>query len=276
MDFEIKTLNYRDKIVFEKVKVRSFQRLPKLYRANEACFMFVESGDLVIRTPKEVLVFEKNDGFLAKCINYFIENNQDEDQPLELIGVLLYPDIVRELFPYKSSKKINNSYNINRVIVGSLLMSFKESIKLLIENPALADEELIKNKLIEFILLISKTVNSTSELDFLTNIFSPAEYDFKTTIEANIYSDLSLNELAHLCNMSRSTFNRKFEIIFKDSPKNYVTNRKLEKACNLLKMTNNRIADIAFDCGFESTSTFNRAFQKQLEISPTQYRNGRE
>ncbi len=275
-NFEIKTLTYKGKIVFEKVKIHSFKRLPKLYNANEACFMFVESGDLIIRTPKEVLFFEKNNGFLAKCINYFVENNQDKEEPLELIGVLLYPDIIKEFFSFKILKKGNNNYNINKIVIDSLLLNYKESINLLIENPSLSDEELIKNKLKEFILLISKTINSSSELEFLTNIFSPSEFNFKSTVEANIFSDLSLNELAHLCNMSLSTFQRKFNKVFNESPKTYLTNKKLEKACNLLNITNNRIADIAFDCGFESISTFNRVFQKKYKISPTQFRNNIE
>ena len=245
----------------------------KLYNANEACFMFIESGSFILRTPNELVVFEKNNGFLSKCINYFAENYQGKEEPLELIGVLLYPDILKELFPFEISKQTNTNYKVNKITVDALLINFKESIKLLIENPSLADEVLIKNKLKEFILLISKTVNSVSELDFLAHIFSPTEFNFKTIIEANLFSDLSLDEFAHLCNMSLSTFHRKFNEIYAESPKSYLTKKKIEKASNLLKIGDDRIANIAFDCGFESISTFNRVFQKQFGISPTQFRN---
>lgn len=143
---------------------------------------------------------------------------------------------------------------------------------MLLDNPELADETLIKTKLKEFVLLMSKTQNAPSQLDFLSAMFKKNSSTFKETIINNIYSNLSLDEFAHLSGMSLSTFKRKFNDTFKDSPKKYIAKKKLEKASKMLRLPDYRISDIAYDCGFETISTFNRSFKTHFGKSPTEFR----
>ncbi|WP_298535751.1 AraC family transcriptional regulator [uncultured Algibacter sp.] len=271
---EVKKITYKEKIVFEKVTVPTFKRIPKLYNKNEACFMFVEKGTFLIRTPYQIINFDKENALLAKCFNYFAETTPEQrkkHRTIELIGVLLYPDIIKEIFPYPPNKLPSNRLNVNKVHLNKLLLNYKESINLLIENPDLADEELILNKLKEFIILVTKTLKSPSELEFLTQIFSPTQFEFRKTIEKNLYSNLSLEELARLCSMSLSTFNRTFKENYNTSPKKYINQKKIEKALSLLLNSSLRVSDIAYRSGFESISTFNRMFQKVYKKSPSKY-----
>ena len=46
---------------------------------------------------------------------------------------------------------------------------------------------------------------------------------------------------------------------------------KLQKAEALLSGTNDKIIDIALECGFDNISYFNRAFKKQYGMSPSEY-----
>lgn len=271
---KFQAIEYDGKIVFEKVKLTSFNRIPKLFNDNESCFMFIDKGSFIVRTPNKLVTFEEGSGMLAKCFNYYAETSlkqQLKNETLELIGVLLYPELVKQVFPYQLSIKANNNYNVNKIQVDEMLLNFKNSINILLDNPQLADEALILNKLREFIILMTKATQSKSEPEFLKQIFSPYEFSFKKTIENNLYASLSLNELAHLCNMSLSSFNRKFKEVYKESPKKYITSKKLEKATVLLRQNNSRIIEVAYDCGFESISTFNRLFQKAYQKSPSQF-----
>ncbi|WP_206747410.1 helix-turn-helix domain-containing protein [Vibrio breoganii] len=52
----------------------------------------------------------------------------------------------------------------------------------------------------------------------------------------------------------------------------YITKLKINKAKVLLKDNSLRISDIVFETGFESISTFNRAFKGQTGLSPSQFR----
>jgi AraC-like DNA-binding protein len=119
---------------------------------------------------------------------------------------------------------------------------------------------------------MSKTVDAPSELDFLSSLFKPNFIKFEEVIQNNQYANLTLEELAALCHMSLSSFKRKFQAVYNDSPIKYLSKKKLLKAAELLKDKTNRISDIAYDVGFESLSTFNRAFKAQYGKSPSEYR----
>ena len=52
----------------------------------------------------------------------------------------------------------------------------------------------------------------------------------------------------------------------------YFTERRLKRAADLLAGTNQRIGDIAFDCGYKEVAHFSKSFQKHYGISPSEYR----
>lgn len=276
MEYEQKTITYKGKIVFEKIKMPYFKRIPKLFQSNEACFMFINKGEFSVRTPDEYISFESGKGLLAKCFDYFFETNKKQrqtDENIEIIGVLLHQDIVEELFQFDVALYPHKvDYNVTKVHIDGMLSIFKESINILIEHPDLVDEAIIKNKLKEFILLISKTQNAPSELEFLSSMFKINSTEFRETINNNLYSSLSISEFASLCGMSISTFKRKFQETYNESPKRYILKMKLLKASQMLAQKDERISDIAYNCGFETISTFNRAFKKFYGKSPSNYR----
>lgn len=277
MQPEIRNIKYKNKVVFQKLKLPHFiDKIPKEYYLNEACFIFVNSGAFSVREPVQVIELDRKTGILGKCINYFYESDELQrqvDEHIEVIGILLYPEIVHELFEFDiTNSSYYTNYNLKKVQVNKLLEHYKQSINILIDNPDLADEAFIKNKLKEFIILITKAIDVPSELDFLSSIFKPNFAKFEKVIKNNLYSNLKIRELAALCHMSLSTFNRKFKAVYHDSPNKYITSRKIERATELLKNLNLRISDIAYDIGFDSLTTFNRTFKKTIGTSPTEFR----
>lgn len=276
MEFESNTLKLKGRVVFQKLQVPTFERLPKEYHENEACFIFVNQGGFQVRSQTEILQVNKETALLAKCLNYFYETIKKPGEThdhVEVIGIMLYPELIKSLFDFD----INNSnhqvdFNLKQVQVNKLLEHYRESINILLENPELADEELIKNKLREFIILMTKTINAPSELDFLAAMFKSNFAKFEEVIQSNLYANLSLDELAALCHMSLSTFKRKFTEVYDESPQKYFTKVKVDKSIALLKNPELRISDIAYDLGFESPTTFNRVFKQQTGKSPSEYR----
>lgn len=271
-----KVLTYNGVVVFEKLTMPYFQRIPKLFENNEACFMFINKGEFSVRTQDEFLSFEKGKGLLAKCFDYFFETNkaqQKSSDHLEVLGVILHQSMMEELFQFDlSTSNYKVDFNVKQLQVDALLANFKESINILLDNPELADETLIKTKLKEFVLLLSKSENAPAELDFLAAMFQPNATDFRTTINSNLYSNLSLEEFAKLSAMSVSTFKRKFKELYSETPKKYFSKMKVRKASQLLLIKENRISDITYDCGFDSLATFNRIFKKHFGQSPSEYR----
>ena len=48
-----------------------FDRTLKQYVEDEACFMFVNRGEVSIRSQEDYITLNRNKGLLAKCLNYF-------------------------------------------------------------------------------------------------------------------------------------------------------------------------------------------------------------
>jgi len=119
---------------------------------------------------------------------------------------------------------------------------------------------------------MAKSQDAPSQLDFLAALFKPIDIEFKSTIQHNLYANLSIVELASLCHLSTSSFKRKFKNVFDDSPKKFIAKKKVEKAATLLKSNSLRVSDIAYDVGFDSLATFNRNFTNFYGKSPSQYR----
>lgn len=276
MDFKEQTIKYKGRIVFIKLSMPFFNRTLKEYVEDEACFMFVNKGEVGVRTPDDYLKLNKDTAMIAKCLNYFFEPSDDKERcknGIESVGVFLYPSLIKDLFNLDVSLSSHtNNYNVKQVQVDMLLDNFKNSINILLENPELVDDSMIKTKLKEFVQLLVKSQNAPSQLDFLAALFKPKEVAFKTVIQQNLFSNLSLEELATLAHLSVSSFKRKFKETFDESPKKYITQKKVEKAAELLKSSNNRISDIAYDVGFESVATFNRNFTTTYSKSPSEFR----
>lgn len=272
----IKTIEYKGRVVFQKLQVPFFTRVPKEYYENEACFIFIQEGEFYVRSQTERLHLNKETALLAKCLNFFYETakkSPEENDNVEVVGLLFYPELVNDLFEYdinNSTHKVN--FDLKQIQVNKLLEHYRESINILLDNPELADEHLVKNKLREFIILMTKVVKAPSEVDFLAAMFKPNFAKFDKIIKQNLYSDISLDEFASLCHMSLSTFKRKFKEVYNESPAKYISKMKIQKAAEKLNDKNSRISDIAYDLGYDSLTTFNRAFKEQMGKSPSEYR----
>jgi AraC-like DNA-binding protein len=276
MKYEEKYIKYKGHIVFGKQSMPYFDRMPKDYFKDEACFVFVNEGEVSVRSQIDYMDLDKNHAVLAKCLNYYFETNDKQKESsdgIEVLAVILHPSIMEELFEFDlSQSNYNIDYNIKQVEVDRLLVNFKESISILLDNPELASENIIQTKLKEFVFLITKSQNAPSQLDFLAALFKPLDVEFKTTIQHNLYANLSVDELAKLSHLSLSSFKRKFKEVFNASPKKYIAQKKIEKAATLLRTDSLRVSDIAYDVGFDSLATFNRNFTAIYGKSPSEYR----
>ncbi len=87
------------------------------------------------------------------------------------------------------------------------------------------------------------------------------------------YADqIKAGELSSLCNMSETHFRRLFESYINMPPMEYLNLIRVQKACELMKKTNEPMEIIAQKCGFTTPSTFNRNFRKFLNTSPYQWK----
>ena len=194
----------------------------------------------------------------------------------EAIAIHLYPEVINYVYKNKLpdfliSEGTQRTTELQSLDKATLLKPYMASLIFYFENPAIVDEEVIVLKIKELLNLLYK-INSNDMQTFLQDMFTPTELHFKGIVQKNIYQDLSVEELAHLCNMSLSSFKRKFKTLFNDSPASYIKNKRLEKAAELLKISNNRIVEICLECGFSNPDAFSKSFKSKFNKTPRDYK----
>jgi AraC family transcriptional regulator len=91
-------------------------------------------------------------------------------------------------------------------------------------------------------------------------------------IEAHLFDALSVRALADVTGLSPYHFSRMFTARFGMSPIAYVRARRLLAAARRLEAGDASLAELAFDCGFESQEAFTRAFKREYGVPPGEFR----
>ena len=108
------------------------------------------------------------------------------------------------------------------------------------------------------------TTKKTDQKNLIHKIFS--------FVENNFSGDCSLVKLSQITTYDYSYLSRYFKKNIGISFNSYVIHYRLSHACYLLENTTQSIAECAFESGFSSLRSFNRAFKENIKISPKQYR----
>lgn len=91
-------------------------------------------------------------------------------------------------------------------------------------------------------------------------------------MQDNIAASPTLLEIADACGLSPYHFSRSFKIATGYSPFQWITQRRVALAKELLKDTDLSVAEIARRYGFNSPSDFTRTFKKVAGITPARFR----
>lgn len=93
-------------------------------------------------------------------------------------------------------------------------------------------------------------------------------------IEHNLDKTVDLSILAGIASFSPFHFHRIFTAMVGETPNNFVSRIRLERAAQLLHNDpKTSVSDIAFACGFVNISSFSRAFKGHFNITTTEFRN---
>ncbi|MGB5820941.1 MAG: AraC family transcriptional regulator [Saonia sp.] len=91
-------------------------------------------------------------------------------------------------------------------------------------------------------------------------------------IHNNIEKSYSLGELAQKAGMSRTSFFNLFKELVGVTPKRYSVNLKITKSKELLKHTEKNVAEICQMVGYNSESSYSKAFKANTSLTPMEYR----
>ncbi|HSB11872.1 MAG TPA: AraC family transcriptional regulator [Blastocatellia bacterium] len=113
----------------------------------------------------------------------------------------------------------------------------------------------------------------------ITDRLSNANADtFQRLVRARAFIDdcyhlpLDLEQISSEACLSRYHFLRLFRRAFNKTPHQYLTQRRIEKAKELLSSSGLTVTDVCFEVGFESLGSFSSLFHKHVGHPPITYR----
>ena len=84
--------------------------------------------------------------------------------------------------------------------------------------------------------------------------------------------DLTLENLAAICGLSKGYFTKCFTKMFTCSPSSYIAMVRISNAKVLLETTMLSVKEIAHKVGYNRSSTFCDAFKRETDMTPNEYR----
>ncbi len=101
----------------------------------------------------------------------------------------------------------------------------------------------------------------------------PALRRARDLIDRSYAEPLDLDALAREAGYSRYHFARAFAAAYGETPRAYLTRRRIERAKTLLRSANLSVTEICFLVGFSSIGSFSSRFRTLVGQSPTDYRD---
>jgi transcriptional regulator GlxA family with amidase domain len=115
-------------------------------------------------------------------------------------------------------------------------------------------------------------VDSGGSLSWLSALDDPRLSKVIEVILDHPENSYSLESMASVAVMSRSTFARHFEQCFGRTPMDYLRDVRLRRAAQLLQVGGTSVDAVANKVGYASRSHFSQAFSDQYGCSPTEFR----
>ncbi len=269
------TFSYQGQILIEKIKIGTPFKYEAIFK-NSGCFIYFKDRAPKLLSADQNVQVNSQEAVLLKCGNHFLELlKQTDEEEVEAMIVHLYPEILKKLYAKELPTILdtNNCNEQSEVVVSKEVISrFIESLEFYFQNPVLINDDLLELKIKELILLLIQSKNVCSIQELISDLYATRSVQVKKVVDLHRYSNLGVNELAKLCNLSLSSFKREFTRVFNDSPNSYMTDQKLNRAMELLRVTEMPISEIAYGVGFNDPLYFTRIFKKKIGDSPSVYR----
>lgn len=120
-----------------------------------------------------------------------------------------------------------------------------------------------------------RNIDLSRKEDALANAVDDSPFIIKLTINhinENIHNNIEIDKLVKITRWKKHHFIRTFEKYIGQTPYQYILKRKIEIAKTLLIETDIKIADIAYEVGFNSNSNFSTRFKKITGCSAEHFR----
>lgn len=201
----------------------------------------LKQGDLSFATPMDIHSYKSDKPFKTITVNFYTDNLDKELAKLSDIEscIMKCPDEIKQLFMLLSAERSVDSYRylFCRNLIEVIAIMFLSYAK------------------------IRKNPDMPKEIVYAVGYIN--QY-FRTNID--------LKSISEKCNYSTTYMSRQFKKFVGMGFVEYLTDVRAFHAKNLLINSDITVTQIAYECGFGSLRSLNRAFLKKYGCSPNVYK----
>ncbi|MBQ4524389.1 MAG: AraC family transcriptional regulator [Lachnospiraceae bacterium] len=225
----------------------------------------VQEGDIIILMPHVIHSIEQLDSNHAEYFNivfhFSMLETSEENSCYE-----------KYLKPFLTHEKNVNCYEKKGTKLNTLLTPMLLSLIEHRRDSYTTCEYLVKSNLFMMIHVLNQSCINADKNEVLLQLnygkLKTALYHVQNSYAQNI----TIKKAAALCGFSESHFMKLFKELTGMSFTAYLINYRLELSAKQLMETEQKIIDIAINCGFHNHSYFTRAFLKKYGLTPAKYR----
>lgn len=253
-------------IGLKKIKQIDFQidKIQKILKSNNDILFWIfvsniyESNQQLIEVVNKLRTFG-NSWLSQECFSIIEINN-------------IYKSVPKDINENLNKIKYSNS----QIEKKKYIEEIRKDLKLLSQKDIILANLIYIN--LQYLLLkkisncnIDNLNSDYSNLLTLTPSLTPQIADVVSYIDSHYNEDIGIKQISHLVGLSPNYLSAKFKLEMNMRFIDYLTKKRIERACFLIKNSSLFIHEIANEVGFRDVKHFSRLFKEYIGCLPSEY-----
>ena len=242
---------------------------------------YMESGTLEYTTPNGKWTFPAGSGGFVNSnvlhTSRVVPSGEETIQLLHLFDSELLAGVPTSRIDAKYIRPLTSATGIEMIALSNdvpqqaaLLEKIRKAFDL--DEGSWGYEFTLRHYLTEIWLELFELVRGDLEANSRINPSDEKTKAMMRFIHSHYQESISVEDIAREAHISKRVCFRLFQENLHMTPLEYMTSYRLRKACQRLVDTNESITQIAYNCGFGSSSYFGKVFRERYGCTPAAYR----
>lgn len=265
-----------DELLFVEVICPADEGLPSNLWWHNNFFSYAFAGEMLLKTLRGEHIFKAGDCIFSKKGSIISATHLIHADFCEL-RVFVPDNFIKYVFqkyqmPRLQAEPNETTDTLIPLTSDEVLEVYFQSLLTYFRQPAPPPATLLKLKFEELVVNILSNNKHTTLQRYLSELCNSSRPALKEIMEANFFSNLSLDEFARLCGRSLSAFKREFIDTYHTTPGKWLQDKRLEYSRYLMETTDQSIDEICMLSGFENKSHFIRVFKNKFALTPGKFK----
>lgn len=235
---------------------------------------FLLEGEKIISFENEIddLLFESQESYMIFIKNYEGFYRITGNKPFREVKIKLSKEFLNQ-------HGLNVGFNYKKITDTNLIVNITNDLLSILSDLELENEKgiarkiLLEAKVLEILAIQINNYNTIKITSFKSDKSLKTIYNVKQYLKDNLEQNYSINQLSNEFGLNENVLKTKFKQIFNTTIHQFYTEEKMNKAKELLRITQMPIYEIAEEVGYKNATHFSAAFKRYFNEAPNKFRN---